>query len=359
MYMLREPLRANLMRFLALLFFMGYGAYISSFGYAASVSDPVVRQSSIAYIKVNNAEPAQAAVQQSFVIATLVNGYFPTGTVQFYINGGYIASASVNSITAVTVPKMLGTYSSITVKYLGDKYNLASEKTVSLTPLKIVPSVEVTPSSATTAIRQDLPISVVIRGLQVTGKVDLIDETVSAQSSAYMRTTVSANGGNQITYNLVMAFDMPIGTHTIRASYSGDDNNLPGFARFTINVTKLGTSVQVTPATGSIAAGTMLTVKATVYGAAPSGSVTFYDRASDLVLGTAMLGSPYATSSNTIANAADAAALFAINLPVGPNTVDARYSGNERNLPSSTSFDINVTTSPLVSLIPALRFLQD
>ena len=131
---------------------------------------------------------------------------------------------------------------------------------------------------------------------------------------------------------------LPVGAHSIAASYSGDasynkSSSTPGTVAFT--VTKASTAVVVSAAVSTIAQGQTTTLTALVQtlggGLAPTGSVTFMAGSTTLGTGTSAL-STIATGwpRYTITSAQSTA------LPVGAVALTGTYSGDSNYSTGST-----------------------
>lgn len=141
------------------------------------------------------------------------------------------------------------------------------------------------------------------------------------------------------------------GTHTIGASYTGDDTYAPSNQILSVTVNRVGSTVSVA-ASGtnvsqnpvSIEPGTAVTLTATVVAGAsttPTGTITF--TVGSLALGTANL----APSSG-----ANTATINTMALPIGTNTVTVTYSGDVNYFSSTTT--LIVVTGPMTyTLTPA------
>jgi pro-kumamolisin-like protein/Big-like domain-containing protein/subtilase family protein len=185
------------------------------------------------------------------------------------------------------------------------------------------------------------------------------------------------------------------GTHTISASYWGDNSYNPSTsASVTFTVQKAGTSTSLTSSVNSISSGT-LAVTAVVrpsvagsYAQFPNGTVTFTDKASGAVLGTSggltvmrdsasglyvstgsanvpvselTLGSnsivaTYNGDANFAASAASAPAVVACTAGCGNGTGQALSLSFTRNTPASATNPAGTPSTAVVSVTPAGGF---
>jgi len=139
---------------------------------------------------------------------------------------------------------------------------------------------------------------------------------------------------------------LPVGQHSIVATYSGDASFLPSIsAPAVVTITQAPTTISVQPSLSPAQSGKPVTLIATVgipnspFGDPPTGTVTFQ-------LGGGGIGalvkvvSSFDSLGNTIGIAS-----FTIPLPTGTNTVTATYSGDANYLGStSQSAPVTVTT---------------
>lgn len=135
-----------------------------------------------------------------------------------------------------------------------------------------------------------------------------------------------------------------VGAHAIRATYSGDGQNLGSSATATANL--LSPSTITSPAAGqgyTVTAGKTATLSATVGGYSPTGTVSFY--VGSTLLGTAVLSGGTGSISTTLPTPGD-------------YTVTIVYSGDANNAPSSATTTLTVTLPP-EQLIPILQLLLE
>ncbi len=116
------------------------------------------------------------------------------------------------------------------------------------------------------------------------------------------------------------------GVHVITAYYVGNAGSAPSTSAAltqTVVETRPPTTTTLTSGTNPSSQWIPVTFTATVSGATPAGSVSFYDDTTEL--GTAAL------------NAASQASLTTASLPVGWRAITARYAGNSMNAPGTST----------------------
>ncbi len=125
------------------------------------------------------------------------------------------------------------------------------------------------------------------------------------------------------------------GAHAITAQYVGNAGSAPSTsAPLTQTVVETRPPTTITLASGSNPSNRWIpvTFTATVSGAAPTGSITFFDEATEL--GSAAL------------NGSAQASLTTATLPVGWRAITARYSGDSANAPSATTTTLFQSVNP-------------
>jgi hypothetical protein len=129
-----------------------------------------------------------------------------------------------------------------------------------------------------------------------------------------------------------------IGSHSITATYSGDESfkssTSSTVAPFTITQAATSTTVQppATPFLASTPQSIQVVVSSSSAGVAPTGTVTLFN-------GAAVIGPPVAVVPS--GSTASASASFQVNLPPGMTTLSAKYNGDQ-NYSSSTSAPISI-----------------
>ena len=239
-----------------------------------------------------------------------------TGTVTFAYGSTVLGTYQVSGTTAVVTTSALPLGSdAITATYNGDANNNASTASLTQTVNKATPNVTVTTSGqstygATVTITATLPSGPTGTITFTSGGVQLGSGTLTSSGTVIIPTTA-----------------LPVGTDTITASYSGDNNNYPnqgtttqivGKATPTVTVTTSGPSNHGDPVTITVAVPPGTTGNVTV----TSGSIT---------IGTGTISS---TGSVTVVTT---------TLPVGSDPITVNYGGDGNNNSA------NGTTTQVVS----------
>lgn len=180
--------------------------------------------------------------------------------------------------------------------------------------------------------------------------------TVTDNNSAIGTATLS--GGIAHVYTTTLA----AGAHSLAASYSGDSNfsSSGTTSPSSLTITSAPSAATLTASSTNITAGAPVTLTATVvganptsignFGAAPSGTVSFYSGGtSGTLLGSAAIST---TGTNGSGYSTGTASLTTSSLPFSGNTtidvITAVYSG-DTNYVSSTSPAVNITVTAAVS----------
>lgn len=172
-----------------------------------------------------------------------------------------------------------------------------------------------------------LTFTATVTGATPTGYVIFYDGLTTLGSN-------TLNGSSQATISIST---LAGGTHTLTALYVGSAGNASSAsAPLSQNVTEARPSTTTTVArTGGAnpsAKGAAVTFTATVAGASPSGTMTFYDGTSPL--GTATL------------NGSHQASLTVTSLATGWHAITARYAGDMNNAPSASTPPLVQTVNP-------------
>ena len=284
----------------------------------------------------------------------------PAGDVVFEDNGTVVATvaASAGSATYTVTSPTVGSHSytasfvpvpgSETGAYSGSAtvvtsststahtvtYQAASIST-STTLTDSAPSINVGGSETLTAsvTESDAPVTA---GLA--GSVQFYDGTNPLGSP--VTTTVSGSTGTAT----LTTTSLPAGTDSITAKFTPTDTDYASSTSSakTVTVTAIATTTALTDSASSITYGQSETFTASVTESdAPvttglAGSVQFYD-------GTSPLGSPVTT---TVSGHTGTAALTTRALPLGTDSITAKFTPTDPNYASSTSSSTTVTVGP-------------
>ena len=148
--------------------------------------------------------------------------------------------------------------------------------------------------------------------------------------------------GNTLTPNSINTFS--VGTHTIRATYTGDLSFLPNEAKpASFVITKGVTTVTVTASPAIAAVGASVALTATVgtssFGNPPTGKLTF-------TAGGKKLGTVTVTGSNdpNTGLASATATVSTTSLPAGTDAITATYSGDQNYSGAAGMVSVAITT---------------
>jgi len=276
-----------------------------------------------------SASPNPSTYGQPVTLVATVTGSSPLngagGSVSFFDGTRVIGSAQVNGsngalqATLSTASLSVGTHH-LTASYSGDA--------------TFVPSVSdpmpqiVSKAPTTTALSSSANPSVFGQPVTVTASV------TSPAGTPTGSTTFTSDGIPQGTMGLVngqtvlTTSALPVGNHTITATYNGDINFLTSSNTLTQTVNKAPTTTTLSPSQNPSTFGNPVTFTAIVTvnppgSGTPSGTVTFRR-------GATMLGSaPLDTTGH--------ASLITTGLQVGTSTITASYSGDANFLPSTSA----------------------
>jgi len=312
--------------------------YAGDGSFSGSTSDPLLTQTQT----VNKAGTTTAIASHTpdpstFGQSVMVNftatstGGTPTGNVT-------VSDGTVNCTATVAAGSCSLTFTSagsktLTATYAGDaNFSSSASAGVSHTVNKgaTIAIVVNTPSPSTFGQSVAFTATVTSGAGTPTGTV-----TFSEGATTYC-SSVSLNGSGQATCS---TSSLSAGSHTITATYSGDDNynGSSGTVGQTVNRANTTTTAALTTGTNPSTFGESVTFTAAVSSGAgtPTGMVTFKDGA--ITLGTGTLnGSVQATFSTSA-------------LAAGNHTITAVYSGDE-NFSGSTSGPLTQT----VNLSPSI-----
>src|SRR3984885_10676274 len=290
-------------------------------------------------------------------VAGIANGGTPSGKIALKTNNQNPAgdlTLGANGTIKTTTHLLPGGPSSVTADYFGDGTCAHSDSNA--VPIFVLPE----PSTTT--------ISFFSLNAQQTGEVPFtgggygsivfLRAAVGGRSGFGMATgrgflTGDGRGvpgnpfrlnseGNTLTPNSINAF--PVGTHTIRATYTGDLSFLPNEAKpMSFVITKGVTSVTLTASPATAAVGASVALTATVgtssFGNPPTGKVTF-------TAGGKKLGTVTVTgSSNPNTGLASATATISTtSLPAGADAITGTYSGDQNYDGATGAISVTITT---------------
>jgi large repetitive protein len=303
------------------------GDALNPAGTSAAVAQVVNKAaSSVALASAQN----PAVFGQSVALSASVTPASVTGTVQFVDGSTVLGTVTISGGAAAMSLSSLpvGTHS-LTAVYSGDTNNLTSTSpVVTQTVNKAASSVTLVSSANPAVFGQTIPLSASVAPASATGTVQFVDGST-------VLGTVTVSGGSAAMSLSTLA----VGTHSVTAVYSGDANDSPATS---VAITE---TVQQAPSTTTLASytdrsplGQTVNLSAAVTPASASGTV-------NLMQGTTILAT--STLTNGVAS-------FSISsLPVGSNSLYARYTGNASYLPSSSATVIQVVLIPTSTTLAA------
>ncbi|MGD0195194.1 MAG: Ig-like domain repeat protein [Candidatus Dormibacteria bacterium] len=289
-----------------------YGGDTNDKGSTSSIVTQVVQHISGTVLG-SSLNPSQLG--QSVTLTATVTPSSATGTVTFYNGITSIGSEPVSGGTATLVTTALPVGpASLTAAYSGD----TGDTTSTSTALPQVVNQDTSNTVVTSSLNpsktgESVTFTATVTPLAATGTVTFMD---GASSLATER--VTAGVGTFVTTTLAL------GSHSITAVYSGDNNDLGGTSPAMTQVVNNGSTGATTTLRSSAnpaKLGAKITFTATVSPSAATGKVTFKDGTK--TLGTATLKKGVATFSTT-------------TLALGTHEITAVYAGKGK-YPGSTS----------------------
>jgi Big-like domain-containing protein/pro-kumamolisin-like protein len=289
----------------------------------------------------------------SLVLAVTVTGSHGTATGSVTVAGpGYTDTASLtNGAVTITVPP--GTLAvgsdTLTVTYSGDGTYASTSQSLTVSAAPAIPTVTVT------APPSDNIVNAVSVNVGVTGPGATPSGTVTLSGGTYSSTPATLSTAGTASFT-IPAGDLPAGTDTLTASYSGNSSYTSGTGTTTIvmvNTTALIPTITVTPSPTSIDTSLSLSVTIKVAGSgasAPTGSVTI--TSSGATTGSALAGGIGASLSGGVATIT----IPGYSLNAGTDTLSAAYTGDNlyaAGTPGTASVTVTASTFALSATTPA------
>ncbi|MDQ0086111.1 YD repeat-containing protein [Variovorax boronicumulans] len=259
-----------------------------------------------------------------------------SGTVTFYSNGTAIGTGTVvNGVATLTVSNLPLGADTITAGYSGDSNYKTSTSTglsqqIVASPVASSVSLSTTPTQPVYGSPLILTATPFGQGKPEGGTVSFYDGTILLGTIALVNGKASLSVSN-----------LEIGSHTIKAVYSGDANNATSISYVYPSITKAQPSLTNLTAT-SVSRDGSLSVQ--VSGVAPGGLISFYEGIR--LLGTAQVVNGVATLSGVF-------------LPPGTHTFTAAYTGDAHYLDAELNFPQVVQGTPIITMYASLGVLQD
>ncbi len=260
---------------------------------------------------------------------TVPKGPTPTGTVQFSLDLSVAGTSTlVNGVASLTTSIATPGYHSPTAMYSGNRdYNPGYAPGNSINVLINTSSthLQATPNPSVAAQAVTLTAKV---GSSTAPKIDPTGSIQFIDNGGQIGNAQLANGVAAITLST-----LAVGTHSITASYSGDDAFSQSTSSTVSVVGKAASSTTLSVTPNSAAAGKSVTLTAAVTGPRqPTGSIVFRDGTSNLAAAIPVDANGNATLSTS-------------TLAAGKHSLVAVYSGDP-NLNTSSSTAISVTITP-------------
>lgn len=259
--------------------------------------------------------PSSTTVGASTTLTATVSGVSPTGTVSFFDGASQIGSAvALSGGTASTSVSNLGVGGhALTAVYSGDANHFTSTSLVATQTVNAALSGSTLSSSVNpTALGAATTLLATVSGVNPTGFVVFLD------GASPLGAPVSLVSGQAS----IAVSSLSLGSHALSVAYSGDSNNISSDSAVLTHVVKTVSSTSLASGTNPSVAGSSITLSASVSGAAPTGTVGFYDGAS--LIGSATLSGGIAT-------------LNVSSLASGMHNLSTVYNADANNLGSSSA----------------------
>lgn len=290
---------------------------------------------------VSSVNPSAVGSPVTFTATVASNSTTLTGSVQFFdgttLLGGaaQLLNSTTRKATLTTTALTLGTHS-ITAVYSGDNANQTSTSAALLQVVKQTSALQLVSNLNPAEVYQTITFTVTASETPAGGVTPTGSVVFSADGSLLPNGTIALSNGSA-SYNAAL---LAAGTHTITASYSGDDNNLPANSTALSQVVNLAsTTTTLSTSNSSVPLTTPVTFTATVAGsvsttAVPSGNVVFKD-------GTTML-------ATAALNTAGAASFTTSSLATGSHSITAAYQ-SDSNFAASVSAALTETIQKIAT----------
>jgi len=278
--------------------------------------------------------PNPSDVGQTVTLTATVAPAIATGTVTFFDGANSLGTACLlNGVATFSTNSLaIGTHS-ITATYSGDVHFAGSTSSiVTLIVQKISTTTTLFVCPNPSFFGQTVSLIVTVAPTTATGTVTFFDG-VNVLGTA----SLSSGTATFSTNSLV------VGTHFLKASYSGDANfvgSTSSVISLVIQQIATTTTLCVFPNPSSL--GQTVALTASVFPVAATGTVTFFDGVN--VLGTASLSGGTATFSTN-------------SLVIGTHSITAIYSGNV-NFTGSTSAEVSLVVNAVIFPPTHLRGVQ-
>ncbi len=264
-----------------------YGGNTSNLTSTSAALNETVTAGVTATVLASATNPGKVGV--AVTLTATVTGFAPTGTVTFKDGAVTLGTGTLaaNKATLAAVFATVGTHN-LTAVFGGDANNATSTSAVVAETVNIGTTTTTLVSGANPApVGQAVTLTATVAGTAPTGSVTFKDGaatlgtgTVSAGVATYAATFNSA------------------GSHSLTAVYGGNANNAGSTSTAVIEtVSARATTTALVSTVNPAAVGQAVTLRATVAGTGPTGSVTFMDGATTLGTGTVSAGIATFTAS--------------------------------------------------------------
>lgn len=311
--------------------------YIGDTNYAASTSNvysqvvkPIQQPTTTS---LGSSVNPSAYGQPVAITATVTSGSSstaPTGQVRFAEGQNTLGTSSlVNGKARLATAALNVGSNSISAEYLGDSNYLASSSflTQTVNPAATTTSLVVAPNPSTTGqtITLTAGVSAPVGQTLPPGTVQFYDNTVQPPS---LLGTAQVQGSGVVQYAVLRYAALPVGTHSLGATYTGADNYRPSTSNTVTQVVEPSQQATATALLSSLNPSLpgapvtfTATVSATTGSSTPIGRATFFKDGAEL---------------NTVQLANGVAELTVTDLTEGDYAITAKYLGT-RNYSPSTS----------------------
>jgi hypothetical protein len=326
-------------------------AYLGDPKDGANTSAPlsfVVKAATTAVTVVPSQNPSNFGQPLTLYISVTGNGAVPSGSVTIYDGTTALQSTALNStgFASFTTSSLADGSHTLTVVYSGDANDLpGTSAPLTVNVLQTVTLTLSSPSPNPSIARSNVHFVATInalQGIQPTGSISFVMDGTKALGTGMI-------AGSTATLDTTA---IPVGTHSIVASYSGSSTTQAlNSAGYTQVVNAAGVSVAVASNANPATYGALLTFTANATSAAGplTGTVNFNDGGK--TIGSAALSSTGVATFSTS------------TLGTGSHNIVAAYLGDSNDLPASsstlvqvvqraTSITLSSSQNPLLTLSP-------
>ena len=231
----------------------------------------------------------------------------PTGSVEFDDGGSKLGTANLAGSTAQFPVSFAtsGTHT-ITAKYLGDINFAPTTSPALLETVNTVSTVSLATSAASLPFGQQLRLTATVSPNSATGTVNFLDTGTNLSLG-----TAALSGGAAV----LTLSNLPAGTHTIQASYSGDNANAPATsAPLTQSITQATPAITVSSTANPTTVGEFIVFNISFTPVSPGATLSVMD-------GQTVLSTVTPTS-------AGAASYTTSSLPAGSHAISVVWAGD-------------------------------